>query len=170
MTEDKEKHYQCTMSTDEMTEKTLQEYERRGITSPSRQEINRYIAEVRNARYPEKQRIGANKDIVFPSDFDEIDYMQELIRPGNPSGKCTIEESSDTDPHAALTDCVINVVFDHESGAWVATNDDLPITLEDASLDRLVNRLKIVVPEIAECNRIKTLANISCVVELQLDT
>ena len=128
MTEDKEKRYQCTMSTDKVSEKTLQEYERKGVTPPPLQEINRYIAEVRN---------GNNR-----SKANEV--------------------------HTELTDCVINVVFDHESGVWVATNDDLPITLEDASLDRLVYKLKVAVPEMAEYNCIRVPPFITCSVKIQL--
>jgi hypothetical protein len=42
--------------------------------------------------------------------------------------------------------------WDEEASKWYALNDDIPIILEDASLDTLISRVKIAVPEILEMN------------------
>jgi hypothetical protein len=47
---------------------------------------------------------------------------------------------------------IVAVVFDEEVQKWYAQNDDIPIILEDDSLDTLINRLKLAAPEILEMN------------------
>ena len=42
--------------------------------------------------------------------------------------------------------------FDDESQKWYAQNDEIPIILEDFSLDTLINRVKLAVPEMLEIN------------------
>jgi hypothetical protein len=42
--------------------------------------------------------------------------------------------------------------WDNEARKWYALNDDIPIALEDASLDNLINRVKLAAPEILEMN------------------
>ena len=44
--------------------------------------------------------------------------------------------------------------FDDESQKWYAQNDDIPIILEDFSLDKLINRVKLAVPEMLEINNL----------------
>ncbi|MDR2964569.1 MAG: DUF1902 domain-containing protein [Treponema sp.] len=46
----------------------------------------------------------------------------------------------------------IAIAFDDEAQKWYAQNNDIPIILEDNSLDTLINRLKLAVPEILEMN------------------
>jgi len=46
----------------------------------------------------------------------------------------------------------ILLVWDDESGKWIAENDDIPIALESDSLDVLIDRVKIAVPELLELN------------------
>jgi hypothetical protein len=42
--------------------------------------------------------------------------------------------------------------WDDEARKWYALNDDIPIALEDASLDNLISRVKLAAPEILELN------------------
>lgn len=49
---------------------------------------------------------------------------------------------------------VIKVIYDNESGVWIATNDDIPIALESESLDQLMKRVKISIPELLELNNL----------------
>ena len=46
----------------------------------------------------------------------------------------------------------ITVAFDAETKKWYAQNDDIPLVLEDHSLDALINRLKLAAPEMLEIN------------------
>ena len=38
---------------------------------------------------------------------------------------------------------VINIVYDHSAGVWVASNDYIPLTLEAESLDLLMKQARI---------------------------
>ena len=51
-------------------------------------------------------------------------------------------------------DCVIKIIFDPEANVWVASNEHLPLVLEDDRLDRLIEQVKSAVPEIVELNGI----------------
>jgi len=42
--------------------------------------------------------------------------------------------------------------WDEEAQKWYALNDDIPIILEDYSLDALINRVKLAAPEMLEIN------------------
>ena len=44
--------------------------------------------------------------------------------------------------------------FDDEAMKWYAQNDEIPIILEDFSLDTLINRVKLAVPEMLELNNL----------------
>jgi hypothetical protein len=46
----------------------------------------------------------------------------------------------------------ITITFDEEAAVWYAINDDIPIALESDSLDFLIERVKIAVPELLELN------------------
>ena len=46
----------------------------------------------------------------------------------------------------------IAIAFDGEAQKWYAQNDDIPIILEDDSIDTLINRVKIAAPEMLEIN------------------
>ena len=54
-------------------------------------------------------------------------------------------------PHIEYT---IIVAFDDEAQKWYAQNDDIPLILEDYSLDKLVSRVKIAAPEMLEMNNL----------------
>ena len=46
----------------------------------------------------------------------------------------------------------ITVSFDDETLRWYAINDDIPLVLEDGSLDALICRVKIAALEVLEAN------------------
>ena len=46
----------------------------------------------------------------------------------------------------------IKISFDDETLRWYAINDDIPLVLEDGSLDALICRTKIAALEVLEAN------------------
>ena len=48
----------------------------------------------------------------------------------------------------------IALIFDDEAQKWYAQNDEIPIILEDISLDTLISRVKLAVPEMLEMNNL----------------
>jgi len=46
----------------------------------------------------------------------------------------------------------IVISFDDETQRWYTINDDIPLTLEDGSLDALICRIKIAALEVLELN------------------
>jgi hypothetical protein len=46
----------------------------------------------------------------------------------------------------------ILLIWDDESARWIAENDDIPVAFESDSLDALIDRVKIAVPELLELN------------------
>ena len=46
----------------------------------------------------------------------------------------------------------ILLIWDDEARVWVAQNDDIPLTLENGSLDLLMERVRLAAPEILELN------------------
>ena len=46
------------------------------------------------------------------------------------------------------------IAFDDEAQKWYAQNDDIPIVLENDSLDILINRVRLAVPEMLELNNL----------------
>jgi len=51
-----------------------------------------------------------------------------------------------------MVEYIILLTWDEEASVWVAENDDIPIALESESLDKLIERVKIAVPELLELN------------------
>jgi len=49
---------------------------------------------------------------------------------------------------------VVQVFHDAQAGCWIATNDELPVATEAATLDELIDRVWQIAPEIAELNHI----------------
>ena len=48
----------------------------------------------------------------------------------------------------------INLIWDKEAGVWVATSEDVKgLVLESGSLDALIERVKIAIPELLELNQ-----------------
>jgi hypothetical protein len=51
-----------------------------------------------------------------------------------------------------MTEYTVLLAWDEEAGKWYAQNDEIPIILEDASLDILIRRVKLASPELLEMN------------------
>ena len=51
-----------------------------------------------------------------------------------------------------MDEYIITIAFDDEAQKWYAQNDDIPIILEDYSVDSLISRMKLAVPEMLEIN------------------
>jgi len=51
-----------------------------------------------------------------------------------------------------MDEYVVTIAFDDEAQKWYAQNDDIPILLEDLSIDKLISRVKLAVPEMLELN------------------
>jgi len=65
-----------------------------------------------------------------------------------PVGRAKVTVTPSTDEYT------IAVAFDDEARKWYAQNDDIPIILEDDSLDKLINRVKLAAPEMLEINNL----------------
>ena len=63
----------------------------------------------------------------------------------------------------------ILLVWDDEAAKWIAENDDIPIALESDSLDLLIERVRIAVPELLELNG-KTHANVALNFKMERQT
>ena len=48
----------------------------------------------------------------------------------------------------------ITIAFDDEAQKWYARNDDIPLIIEDYSIDTLINRVKPAAPEMLEMNNL----------------
>ena len=51
-----------------------------------------------------------------------------------------------------MSEYTVSLNWDEEAARWYALNDDIPIVLEDDSLDTLINRVKLATPELLELN------------------
>jgi len=51
-----------------------------------------------------------------------------------------------------MDEYTIEIAFDDEAQRWYAVNDDIPLAMEDDSLDTLIDRVKIVAPDVLEEN------------------
>jgi hypothetical protein len=51
-----------------------------------------------------------------------------------------------------MNEYAVSLGWDDEARKWYPLNDDIPIALEDASLDNLINRVKLATPEMIELN------------------
>ncbi|MCL2128051.1 MAG: DUF1902 domain-containing protein [Treponema sp.] len=68
------------------------------------------------------------------------------LPPEMPVGKARIAVTPKYDEYSVV------IAFDDEAKKWYAQNDDIPIILEDDSLDKLINRVKLAAPEMLEIN------------------
>jgi hypothetical protein len=51
----------------------------------------------------------------------------------------------------------VRAEWDEESRVWVATSDDVPgLVTEEATMEGLIKKLRIIVPELLEANGVKT--------------
>ena len=46
----------------------------------------------------------------------------------------------------------VKMTWDPEAGVWLAINDEIPIALESESIDELVRRVRLAIPEMLELN------------------
>jgi len=53
-----------------------------------------------------------------------------------------------------MNEYIVALSFDDEAQKWFAQNDEIPIILEDFSLDTLINRVRLAVPEMLEINNL----------------
>ncbi|MCL2806425.1 MAG: DUF1902 domain-containing protein [Treponema sp.] len=53
-----------------------------------------------------------------------------------------------------MNEFIVALSFDDEASKWYAQNDEIPILLEDFSLDSLIKRVKQAVPEMIEINNL----------------
>jgi hypothetical protein len=53
---------------------------------------------------------------------------------------------------AVMTEYTILLTYDDEAQVWIAENGDIPVVLESGSLDVLMERVRVAVPEILELN------------------
>jgi hypothetical protein len=51
-----------------------------------------------------------------------------------------------------LKEYTVLLAWDDEASKWYALNDAIPIMLEDASLDALIDRVKMAAPELLALN------------------
>jgi len=51
-----------------------------------------------------------------------------------------------------MNEYIVSLDWDEEAAKWYALNDDIPIMLEDTSLDTLIGRVKLATPELLELN------------------
>lgn len=51
-----------------------------------------------------------------------------------------------------MNEYTVQLAWDGEARKWYAQNDDIPLILEDYSLDVLIRRVKQAAPEILELN------------------
>jgi hypothetical protein len=51
-----------------------------------------------------------------------------------------------------MNEYAILLTYDDEARVWIAENDDIPVVLESGSLDALMERIRVAVPEILEMN------------------
>jgi len=56
--------------------------------------------------------------------------------------------------YTVINEYTIELSFDDEAQKWYAQNDEIPIILEDFSLDTLIKRIKLAVPEMLEINKL----------------
>jgi len=68
-----------------------------------------------------------------------------------------------------MDEYTVLLTWDDEASVWVAENDDIPIALESASLDALMERVKIATPELLELNG-KNHSNIVLLFKMELQT
>ena len=49
----------------------------------------------------------------------------------------------------------IRAEWDEEAGVWVATSDDVPgLATEEENMERLIEKLKVLIPELLDANEI----------------
>ncbi len=62
---------------------------------------------------------------------------------------------------AEYTEYVVNLVWDKEADVWIATSDALCLALESDSIESLIERVKLAVPELLLLNKVSVKKPIS---------
>ena len=52
-------------------------------------------------------------------------------------------------------ECMVHIRWDDEAKTWIAFNDYLPLAMESDSLDRLMDKVRNVIPELVELNHLE---------------
>ena len=55
----------------------------------------------------------------------------------------------------------VDFFWDDEANVWIASCDEIPLALEDGSLDKLMYRVKIAAPELIEMNHLPKYESLS---------
>jgi len=51
----------------------------------------------------------------------------------------------------------VRAEWDHEASVWVASSDDVPgLVTEEATMEGLIEKLKVIIPELLEANGMRT--------------
>jgi hypothetical protein len=54
-----------------------------------------------------------------------------------------------------VTEYIVDILWDHDVAVWVATSNDIPgLVMESGSLDALIERIRLAIPELLELNGI----------------
>lgn len=53
-----------------------------------------------------------------------------------------------------IMDVCVKIIYDNETDVYIAENDEIGLVLESGSLDKLIERLRVAVPEMASANGI----------------
>ncbi|MCL2212960.1 MAG: DUF1902 domain-containing protein [Oscillospiraceae bacterium] len=53
-----------------------------------------------------------------------------------------------------MNDYIITFRWDDEAGVWIAVCDDIPLAIEHNSFDALIEKVKVIVPEILALNAV----------------
>ena len=52
-------------------------------------------------------------------------------------------------------ECLIRISWDDEAKVWIAINDYLPLAMESESVDKLMKKVRIAIPELVELNHLE---------------
>jgi len=87
-------------------------------------------------------------DTLPPCYYGEVIDFVDYIKTKKAKKSFTLEKATEM----AGEEYTITITFDGEAAVWYALNDDIPIALESDSLDLLIERVKLAVPELLELN------------------
>ena len=76
--------------------------------------------------------------------------------PSSTTNKSYTKNKDNASSTASVAEYHISMIWDNEVEVWCAVCDDIPLALESGSFDALVERVKIVAPELLEANGMST--------------
>ena len=65
---------------------------------------------------------------------------------------CGVALSQQDNYTKKMDEYIITIAYDDDAQKWYAQNDDIPLILEDDSIDALISRVKLAAPEMLEIN------------------